>query len=766
MSLQVWLPLTGDLHNQGLDGEQRSSTAYSVIDDGKIGRAIKTSTSDYIITSVTSDKWDFTKKDISFGCWVRMNKNALSDIVLNKEYHDNYKQAGGTLLGRDSYGGCAIRWCTNNILDSGSFSTVSIYTHMRNTTSNSVSSSTYVLPFDTWIHCMYVIDRTNSEIRFYINGLLYDSRAFNPSLFMTGNVSQGSFCINKPEWDGGNGMSVCVPIDLNDVRIYDHALSNKEVSEIAKGLCLHYPLRDNIQTLVTSSINPTFNTSSSTGGWSHWGATGANGSFSQNTNSEFIYKHSDNPYSHRVSNDASATGSYLLYQEKLFDGGYRSFQAIIKESNGLPITEDICYPDWNGLTNLSVANGKWTKIIDLGDGFYWCICEGINQTTSPTSANSHLVGIYVKPGYTIYVSAAYVEDGKQMCTPLFYNQLNLITSLKSGGQTTVNGFKVTTSGTNADTYFYLNLSEPLIEGQLYTLSCVGSNIPNGGYWGFPIASQSNTDITMAIYNGVNTYSFIANATSSGKTQIIMDDNYRSNVCDYQCVFDNWTLTKAQPIYDCSGYGHDAYLNGSVSCLNSGGKNFRCTSLDSTTVGVDTLAGASYIKSDFGLTSPSALTVALWLNPVAWSRGGMISTTSSKYPSDYTVSAINHYDGNIRFNDTSGNYVSFNYNTLTTANEWHHYAFCFDGKNVKVYKDGVEQTSLSQSFANNTVLSSFNSLFLGLSFAGGVYRKVNAKYSDFRIYATALSVDDIKELYNAGGFVDNQGNVYGYELKEE
>ena len=32
---------------------------------------------------------------------------------------------------------------------------------------------------------------------------------------------------------------------INDVRIYDHCLSNKEIKEIAKGLMLHYKL-DNV----------------------------------------------------------------------------------------------------------------------------------------------------------------------------------------------------------------------------------------------------------------------------------------------------------------------------------------------------------------------------------------------------------------------------------------------------------------------------------------------------------------------------------------
>ena len=44
-------------------------------------------------------------------------------------------------------------------------------------------------------------------------------------------------------------------------------------------------------------------------------------------------------------------------------------------------------------------------------------------------------------------------------------------------------------------------------------------------------------------------------------------------------------------------------------------------------------------------------------------------------------------------------------------------------------------------------------------------KFSGKLSDFRIYGTALSNEDILELYQSAGAIDNKNNVYCYEFNE-
>ena len=97
------------------------------------------------------------------------------------------------------------------------------------------SSSTFLggawpgfFPADTWTHCCIVYDGKKAMI--YRNGELYTTA--------NGISNRNNFEYDFPIV----GSSIR---KLNDIRIYDHALSPLEVKEISKGLILHYPLNRN-----------------------------------------------------------------------------------------------------------------------------------------------------------------------------------------------------------------------------------------------------------------------------------------------------------------------------------------------------------------------------------------------------------------------------------------------------------------------------------------------------------------------------------------
>lgn len=100
-----------------------------------------------------------------------------------------------------------------------------------------------------------------------------------------------------------------------------------------------------------------------------------------------------------------------------------------------------------------------------------------------------------------------------------------------------------------------------------------------------------------------------------------------------------------------------------------------------------------------------------------------------------------------------------------SGEWHHVAFTKSGTTCKCYLDG-KLISTNTFGGTNPTYSDGNGVGIGcFHHAGNIYPYFG-KASDFRIYATALSAEDIAELYHTAAIVDNQNNLYAYEYVEE
>ena len=223
-------------------------------------------------------------------------------------------------------------------------------------------------------------------------------------------------------------------------------------------------------------------------------------------------------------------------------------------------------------------------------------------------------------------------------------------------------------------------------------------------------------------------------------------------------------------YDCSGFCNNgtkwAYdSTGTISYTSNTPKYSVSTFLDSANNTTNTASGTQYIYGNCVLTTPQYLTVAFWCKPIAGYGGqtgqGQFSLTINNIGtdagSDYQGGPMNHRDSIIDINGSNGTThktVSINF----TANEWHHYVVVYDGRYARVYKDGV--ATATADMGSVMALGSMKGAVIGFSKAGGVWRSNKSYYSDFRIYATALSADDVKSLYQNSAYIDSNGNVYG------
>ena len=232
MSLQVWLPLAGDLHNQGLSDINITNSNATIDNNGKIGKCYYFNASAYL-TENTYDWTNFNTSEFSLCCWYKEPSPVASGnsqiICIGTSSGWNNIRIG--LLRRTSNG-----YPMFSVSDGSS------------AVQYNCTATTFSL--DTWNHiaCIY----KNGEIKIYLNGILNKTytTTITPILNSSQHLGIGA---------ASNGAEKLTGY-LNDVRIYDHCLSDKEVAEIAKGLVLHYKLDDPYienSNIINSIINDT-----------------------------------------------------------------------------------------------------------------------------------------------------------------------------------------------------------------------------------------------------------------------------------------------------------------------------------------------------------------------------------------------------------------------------------------------------------------------------------------------------------------------------
>ena len=235
MSLQVWLPLNGNLDNQGLSEVTVTNSGATVDSNGKIGSCYSFDTGKYL----TVTKPVALTKEISYSCWVNISSwNSITyDCILSLSTGTNWRDSRATLCRNGD--STNLTW---NIADGSS--------------QIQVNSNTS-LSLNIWYHIVCTYD--GAKLRIYINGVEDNSvsTSFVPNY--------GSAKLYIGSWNGNNYN---LKGRLNDVRVYDHCLSAKEVKEISKGLSLHYKLSD-------PYIESTTNYSSQSTGSSGWNNSGS-----------------------------------------------------------------------------------------------------------------------------------------------------------------------------------------------------------------------------------------------------------------------------------------------------------------------------------------------------------------------------------------------------------------------------------------------------------------------------------------------------------
>lgn len=257
LALRVWLPLNGNINNQGLSNYDITTLGTISWVNGKLGaKALQAGDGTQVVNglSINSNLTDILAEEYSISVWIK---------PLGNHVHYN-----GTILSSGDWNN--TRWAFGVSQDN---SKVDMLTNGYNIYVNCA------IPVNEWTNLICVCDSSN-RIHLYKNGeyITYITRSDKPQ------SDASNTTIGRETYANGyfsfNGV-------IQDLRLYDHALSAKEVSELAKGLVLHYRLAD---PYIESSKNLCTVTRSGEATDSTWGGHVTQWKFYDSTNDPVPFK--------------------------------------------------------------------------------------------------------------------------------------------------------------------------------------------------------------------------------------------------------------------------------------------------------------------------------------------------------------------------------------------------------------------------------------------------------------------------------------------
>lgn len=626
MSLRVWLPLSGDLRNQGLSDFIVEPIVAPTYVAGKIGKCYQRANSSSQLTNglrINDNLVDLFGNQASIAIWVKPlgTHTHYNGTFISSGNWNQQKWAFG--VSQDNTKVDVLCGSYNNYIDCA-------------------------VPVNEWTHLVSVFD--NGTCKLYKNGVYVGEKtgqaAFKSDATWTG--------IGRETYAGGYfGFNGC----LNDLRIYDHCLSEKEIKEIAKGLILHYKLDDayNEQsTFLTSTIHNTTAYNSALG------------------------KYGYNEASNLIKTTGQFQGKDCIKVATIQSG--QSAQPYVYFSN-LFTSNGTNAPAYKALSfdyYTTCPTTKWLNIYKLGSGTgtaSWKTISsiGTRQGTYANSSNS----ILVQPNEWNHIEVIFHGDTDK----------------------------------NAE-------------------------------WGYCINGPRHT-------SNEDYYFLFAN--------IQLEEN--DHVTGYGQGLHTTVVT------DCSGYGHNGDIVGDLSVINDTPRYMKNTVLGSN----------SAIKVSTNSWMPQgmeAMTINVWAKNTSWAGKHVFSCTESGGfnteggESGYLRFPINVYT-NAEKTSHSYKYDSkeIEISKLSTT-DWNMLTFVYDNTGIRTYING--ELHHTHNYTSYGIFFNTNArLFLGCeansSSPSAPY--FNGSLSDFRIYCTVLTDDDIKELYQTSASIDNKQNFYGREFSD-
>ena len=388
MSLQLWLPLNGDLTNNGLLENEIIPNNLSYDNSGKIGKCGRFGYGKHIDLGTVS-----IGKEFSICGWFNIITHNTAWATCVQLYNSDT-----TLISFGTLYTTTQNYASFNVQKNGTF----IF-------------DKYNFPFtlNQWSHfCVTVKDK---KVVMYVNGQISyqgdmtDTPLYGEYKLRVGNRFIGSY---YPDFK------------LNDFRVYDHCLSPKEVKEISKGLMLHYPLdncgfgcpneRDELYSQLGMDENIEYDTS----------GYGNNG-----TKVGTLDYESDTPR-HSCSSYFNGTDAYIQIPEMTLDFNSVTFSVWYKPSGNV---------EWGRIFDFGVGiNGRGTTfLIDQNQQkMELCIQGMYPDGTNIQSSDDVFYPIVANTWYYVACSiegtiCKWYMDGKLVMTKTLTQNIGVVTFINN-----------------------------------------------------------------------------------------------------------------------------------------------------------------------------------------------------------------------------------------------------------------------------------------------------------------------------------------------
>ena len=622
MSLMAWYPLDGNTKNYGAGNLAPGVSGTITYAAGKIGAQ-----------SLKGGSLTWTAEQTASV----LNNNEFSIAFWIKPTGTGY----GALFGNTSMG------MNNN-------RKFTVYTYpgpndLHWSWMNDIKDTTYaggtikgIFPTNKWTHCCITYKNPNGCV--YINGV--QKQTFS-------GISNSS-TFNYATTVLHNNTDRCI----NDLRIYNHCLSIREVQYVSQGLMLHLPLKDlNLENTTNLAPYPTPGSAVSPG----WDAS--------------------------LHPDAISVSSWT--------NGYNSGVS----TNGVKNPEVGYHAYWKLIDGIpTMVFQHLNSQISLGNRWLGISCGGFQSKIGASKT------------YTISFDAKANRDGVIVSTGYHYRLTSDSSNSFHDGCPSV---AVTTSW------------------KRYSFTFTTSNALN----------------TAA---GASMYVYGHNGSVNGIAYV---RNFQVELNDHATSYTPHTRTAT--VMDCSGYQHHGSMVGTVATKKD---SFRYNSCIYQNDGPN-----NYLKSGIITMPTDAITMSCWFrsNSVGY----------SDYHIPMSLAAANYEisidpGGRLR----NGFVINGSRQVLTTShtsildNKWHMLTVTYDGTTIKRYLDGKEIPSSATS-VTGTLAGTTGELLVG-SYGSGGYGNKNAYMSDVRVYATALSAEVIKTLYDSRVTMNSTGDLMSYEFIED